>query len=179
MGQSHLRYSAPSRAGLLDNMFVLDPKTNKTTSTNTKLSHLRMTKRCIELPCDEQDTLKWWRFTDGDFSYGFDPSKYPEQPAIPAFWKRKNTVKGGTVYSYVGHFRCIRFDKTLQGVTFQGQLCKALLEFEFVRFDTELASKMGCTRDKNKKSRQRRRKNPESGNEGGGNAKPKTGQQVS
>jgi len=75
-----------------------------------------------------------------------DPAQKEQMP-IPIFWAEKR-AKGGSLCSYVGHFKCVKFDRKMKEdekrkVVYEYKnAAQALLEFEFVKFDTELADKL-------------------------------------
>jgi len=69
---------------------------------------------------------------------------------IPIFWAEKRPQKGGSLCRYVGHFKCVNFDRKMkedekQKIVYEYKnAAQALLEFEFVKFDTELADKLAA-----------------------------------
>lgn len=109
------------------------------------VSHLTFSNEWNDLPFDTSETFEWWLgvgATRLDLASPLDPNQYYTQPknAVPIFWACKQDKGGGSLCHYIGHFRCIRFEK--RKVNFKDQARQALIEFKFEHFDASLSQTM-------------------------------------
>jgi hypothetical protein len=114
------------------------------------VSHVTLNYKWNNLPRTESETLEWWlgegpqRVT---LASPLDPLLHDQRP-IPIFWAAASQGKnksGGDRCHYVGHFRCIRFNK-VKTASVKRKLRQALIEFEFVEFDKGLSQAMTSIR---------------------------------
>jgi len=109
-----------------------------------RVSHITLSSKWNNLPRNTEETLEWW-LGEGkrriNLASPLDPSKY-EQPreGLPVFWARKQAAQGSALCHYIGHFRCIKFQKC--SLAMKGEPRQALIEFAFVKFNESLAEKI-------------------------------------
>ena len=112
------------------------------------VSQITLNTAWNDLPQTNAETLEWWlgegkkRFALTD---PLDPTNYPNQRAIPIFWATRGKSKvGGSAMlcHYVGHFRCIRRVRLQKEILYKKRSRQALIELQFVKFDSDLAEKM-------------------------------------
>jgi hypothetical protein len=114
-----------------------------------RVSHLTLNNAWNHLPQNRDETLEYWlgegtqRLT---LVSPLDPSiqKQPEK-GCPIFWAC-DTKHGGALCYYVGHFRCIGLTKTDAPIMMLKNARQALIEFEFIKFDMDLAARISTTR---------------------------------
>ena len=112
-------------------------------SRQNAISHLTFQHRWNDLPYDENHVLRWWIAPGVNrlrLALPLNPGLHPQQQAIAIFWAENS--RGGALCHYVGHFRCIHFKENKRIVEFKDWQRQALLLFQFVHFDSKLASKM-------------------------------------
>jgi len=122
-------------------------------SNGPRISHLTLNSKWNDLPFTEQDCLQYW-LGDGakrlSLASPLDPARYIQHDTgIPIFWAVNSNEPGGARCYYVGHWICVRFylfDQTQNNderkMIHKKKDRQALLEFDFVRFDENLARNM-------------------------------------
>jgi hypothetical protein len=114
----------------------------------SNISHITLNSGWNHLPKNESESLEWW-LGEGNrrlqLVSSLDPTQYKQSKrGIPIFWaeKRPGGKKGGDPCHYVGHYRCVQLHHCTRPTIMKGEPRQALLEFQFVRFDENLAARI-------------------------------------
>ena len=105
------------------------------------VSHITLSDKWNLCPKDYNEPLQWW-VGEGpnrlSLASPLNP-KNKQQKGIPVFFacKEKNTA---ALCHYIGHWKCVKFQKLNQTQNFKNKVRQALLEFEFVEFNESTAN---------------------------------------
>ena len=112
-----------------------------------KISHLTFNDQWNDLPRTEQERLQFWLGHGAGrlrLALPLDPAKQSQEP-VPIFWAVAQKERGGASCHYVGHFKSVKFEiNNEHTVLFKRHDRQALIEFEFTRFDSDLAAKIAA-----------------------------------
>jgi len=109
-----------------------------------QVSHVTFHHKWNDIPQHAGQTLEWWLGVGEkrlELALPLDPAQQ-DQPkdGIPVFWSCQQQFRGGALCHYVGHFRCIKFEKCK--LTHKGEPRQALIEFGFIKFQESFANKI-------------------------------------
>lgn len=113
-----------------------------------KVSHVTLNTKWNLIPKNETEPLEWW-LGEGpsrlNLASPLDPSQF-EQSArgIPIFWACPPTKGkgGGDRCHYIGHYRCVEFQRFATPILVKDKARQALIGFQFVRFNETMAERI-------------------------------------